>query len=390
MTDGPADVAGQVDALYAGPPEVFTLGRAALAKALKAAGDKAAAAEVAGLRKPTTAAWAVNRLVQAGDESVAGALAAAAGVRAAQRRALTGPDAGEGAAGVALRRATGDFRAAVRQAVHAARALIGPAASPSVLDRVAATLQAAATSEAALEAVRSGRLVRDLDPTGLGDVAGLELVGAVPVTRARTRTGSRGGPEAGRGGATPPRDGAESGSREVGAGARAGQRSVDETLAEEGHAETLGDEGAGRDADENADENADDLERLRAEAGLAAAESERLAGLATAKRRAAREAAFQADAASQVAANAAHRAETAERVATEAARRAAKTAADAAEARQRADHAAVAAEAAHAEAASAAETADDAEQEADDARQAAAAARADAEATARRGPRALQ
>ncbi len=42
-----------VDPLYAGRPEEFVAARNALAKALRASGDKAAAAEVAKLRRPT-------------------------------------------------------------------------------------------------------------------------------------------------------------------------------------------------------------------------------------------------------------------------------------------------------------------------------------------------
>ena len=52
----------QLDELYAGPADEFVAARDELAKGLKKAGDKDAAAEVKALRRPTAAAALVNRL----------------------------------------------------------------------------------------------------------------------------------------------------------------------------------------------------------------------------------------------------------------------------------------------------------------------------------------
>ena len=59
--------------LYGSDPEGFTERRAALAAQARAAGDRPAAKEIAGLRKPTRPAWMINQLVRA-DPGVAGRL----------------------------------------------------------------------------------------------------------------------------------------------------------------------------------------------------------------------------------------------------------------------------------------------------------------------------
>ena len=53
-----------VDELYGLPLDEFVPARNALARELKGAGEPAEAAEVAALRKPSVAAWAVNQLVR--------------------------------------------------------------------------------------------------------------------------------------------------------------------------------------------------------------------------------------------------------------------------------------------------------------------------------------
>ena len=70
------------DALYAGPLGEFTPTRDARAKELKA--DKALAAAVKGLRKPSLAAWVVNLLVRREAEQVAQVLTVGEALREAQ------------------------------------------------------------------------------------------------------------------------------------------------------------------------------------------------------------------------------------------------------------------------------------------------------------------
>ncbi|MER5812220.1 hypothetical protein ABT143_29245 [Streptomyces sp. NPDC002033] len=59
-----------VDALYADPPDGFTAARDAAVARAKADGDTATAKRVAGLRRPTLAAWVSNTLVRAQPEEV--------------------------------------------------------------------------------------------------------------------------------------------------------------------------------------------------------------------------------------------------------------------------------------------------------------------------------
>ena len=66
-------LAEATDELYGSDPEGFTERRAALAAQARAAGDRPAAKQIAGLRKPTRPAWIINQLVR-GDHGVAARL----------------------------------------------------------------------------------------------------------------------------------------------------------------------------------------------------------------------------------------------------------------------------------------------------------------------------
>ena len=76
--------------LYGSDPEGFTERRAALAAEARAAGDRPAAKEIAGLRKPTRPAWMINQLVRA-DPGVADRLAGLGDELRAAAAALDGP-----------------------------------------------------------------------------------------------------------------------------------------------------------------------------------------------------------------------------------------------------------------------------------------------------------
>jgi hypothetical protein len=143
-----------VDDLYALPPAEFTAARDTLAKRLRAEGDKAAAAEVKALRRPTVAAWAVNQVARDQPALVDAVVAAGRDLVAAQETLLGGGGRDE------LRAAMAARRDAVAAATRAALALAGEAHR----DAIHATFDAAATEDGAGEAVRSGRLTRELDP----------------------------------------------------------------------------------------------------------------------------------------------------------------------------------------------------------------------------------
>jgi len=83
-------LAAAVAELYGAAPEGFTERRAELAAAARDAGDRAAAKAIGALRRPTRAAWVVNRLART-DPSAPGKLAELAGALRAAQEAKHGP-----------------------------------------------------------------------------------------------------------------------------------------------------------------------------------------------------------------------------------------------------------------------------------------------------------
>ena len=155
----------QVDDLYGLPLDRFVPERGKLARELRAAGNRDEAAQVAKLRKPSFAAWAVNQLVRTQRRAVRNLFEAGDELRAAHSALLDG--SGEGGA---LRAAAERERAAVGSLVDAARGLLsseGHELGTAVIDRVADTLHAAALDDEGREQVRAGRLERELRHVGL-------------------------------------------------------------------------------------------------------------------------------------------------------------------------------------------------------------------------------
>jgi hypothetical protein len=160
-----------IDDLYGTALDRFVPERTELAKALRKDGRRDEAAEVAALRKPSVAAWAVNQLVRTQSRSVQDLFDAGDALRDAHERVASGQgDAQE------LRKATQDERGAVDTLVQAARGLLtsdGDELSPAVIERVAETLSAAALDPEARAQVSEGRLERELRHVGLGFLGGL-------------------------------------------------------------------------------------------------------------------------------------------------------------------------------------------------------------------------
>lgn len=148
-----------IDALYAGPPGEFTGARDALAKRLRADGRREEAERVRGLRRPTSLAADLNRLVRDSPERIAAVLAAEERLRAAQGRML----AGDGGAD--------ELRAAEADEAQAIAALSGGHA-------VHAALRLAARSERHRESLRLGRLSQDPVPDDAS--SGLFALGPAP------------------------------------------------------------------------------------------------------------------------------------------------------------------------------------------------------------------
>ena len=158
--------------LYGLPLEEFTPARDALAKELKAAGRRDEAAEVKSLRKPSVAAWALNRAARDHPDAVERLRAAGADLRAAQEAVLRGdapaPPGMSGDAG-RLRDAGRALAEEVDQAAGlAADALraAGRPASAAQQEKIVATLRTAAVDDEAGDVLARGVLVEELEPTG--------------------------------------------------------------------------------------------------------------------------------------------------------------------------------------------------------------------------------
>lgn len=157
-------------ALFALPPEEFVAARDALAKRLRAEGDRDGAQAVRGLRRPTVPAWAVNQLARSQPDEVDVLVEAGERVRLAQAEALSG----RGAAG--LREASAQRRAVVeRLADRAARILVEGGRDPEPhRSAIVSTLEAATLDDEAAGAVRAGTLSAQLvPPSGLDNMTAL-------------------------------------------------------------------------------------------------------------------------------------------------------------------------------------------------------------------------
>jgi hypothetical protein len=158
--------------LYGLPLEEFTPARDALAKELKAAGRKDEAAEVKALRKPSVAAWALNRVARDHPDAVEALRAAGAALRAAQDAVLSGDTpAPPGMSGDAsrLRDAGRDVAGEVERVTGLAADVLRAAGRPASVaqqEKIVATLRTAAVDDAAGDALARGVLVEELESTG--------------------------------------------------------------------------------------------------------------------------------------------------------------------------------------------------------------------------------
>lgn len=152
------------DELFDLPPDEFITARDALAKRLKAEGDKDGASTVKGLRRPTVAAWAVNQVARssAGRKDIAALLQVGDRLRDAHDALL------EGKGDAAIREATAKRRQLVAKLTKAAVAELG-AGGEAQRDAISHTFDAAVADPEAGLAVRAGRLSKELEaPSGFG------------------------------------------------------------------------------------------------------------------------------------------------------------------------------------------------------------------------------
>lgn len=177
-----------MDELYGLPLDRFTPERNALARELRNGGERERGAEVAALRKPSVAAWAVNQLVRTQKSAIGELFEAGDGLRHAHDEVLAGR--GDGGS---LRVAVERERQAVESLIQSAGGLLsadGHELSPTIVDRVADTLHAAALDDDARVQVSDGRLERELRHVGLGMAAAGGTPATAP-TRRPPRAASR-------------------------------------------------------------------------------------------------------------------------------------------------------------------------------------------------------
>ncbi|HUN30894.1 MAG TPA: hypothetical protein VMU95_02655 [Trebonia sp.] len=150
--------------LYSAPPQEFTQRRKDLAAAARAAGDRETAQQITALRKPTRAAWIVNRLARAEPGTAASLADLAAGLRAAT-------DARDGRR---LRDLSARRRALIDSLTDQALSLADLADPPPALrEEVTATLAAALADPEVAGQLAAGTLTRAATWSGFGLAADL-------------------------------------------------------------------------------------------------------------------------------------------------------------------------------------------------------------------------
>jgi hypothetical protein len=160
----------RLDELYREHPDGFVAGRNGLAKELRAAGAREEAERVKKLRRPSAAAWLINRAALTAPKLLAEFAEASQELEQAQARALEGGD--DGAAG--WRAAAERERAAAADVLETAKraaAEAGHKAGQRALELVDETLRAAAADRELRKRVLSGRVEREQTAATLGTPA---------------------------------------------------------------------------------------------------------------------------------------------------------------------------------------------------------------------------
>jgi len=152
-----------IDQLYGAGLDAFVAERRRLVDEARGAGDRDAARAIAGLRKPTVAAWVLNQLSRRHRRDVDLILDAGQRLRDAQAGLL----AGEEPAGFEDARKT-ELESLRRLKAHAERLMSSERGqtSAAVLRQVEESLRAAAVSESGRELLARGRFVEPIRAEG--------------------------------------------------------------------------------------------------------------------------------------------------------------------------------------------------------------------------------
>jgi hypothetical protein len=155
--------------LYDAAPEDFVAERKRLAKELKAEGRADDAAHLTKVRKPTVAAWALNRLARDQRRDVDLLLDSGHRLRQAQAGVLRG-DARE-----AFEQAKRTERETIARLVGGAEQLLAErgGVSAAILAQITASLHAAAVSERGRELLAAGQFTEPITLEGFDAVVGL-------------------------------------------------------------------------------------------------------------------------------------------------------------------------------------------------------------------------
>lgn len=160
----------RLDALYREPPEEFVAARDRLAKDLRAAGDRDEADRVKKLRRPSVAAWLINRTALSSPEPLQEFAEASRRLEEAQGRALEGQEeaVAEWRDAAASER---DANAAVIEAAASLAREAGHSVNRRALELAGETLRAAAGDPDLRDRVLRGRLEREQSAPTLGTPA---------------------------------------------------------------------------------------------------------------------------------------------------------------------------------------------------------------------------
>jgi hypothetical protein len=188
------DVEERIDELYGLPLEQFIAEREVLVKELRAGGRRDEAIRVAGLNKPSVAAWAVNQVVRSQGKAARALWEAGDAVLDVQAQVMRGE-----ASGGDLRAAVDRERAALGPLADAARGLVtgnGRFLGDPNVQAVTETLHAAAVDLEARATVAAGRAIRPLQVSGIGQSAPVAATGSGQAPAAATPAPARTTPRA--------------------------------------------------------------------------------------------------------------------------------------------------------------------------------------------------
>jgi hypothetical protein len=172
----------ELDSLFAASLDDFVSERDALAKRLRADGDREAADRVKALRKPSVAVWAVNQLARRHQKDYRALLDAGDRLREAQEQVLGGESP------ATLQEAADAERKLVDGLTEKGRAVLevaGHSPTEAMVRRLNGTLHAAATRPDLREAAENGRLEHEEETSGFG----FELLSGAPPKAPKRKQG---------------------------------------------------------------------------------------------------------------------------------------------------------------------------------------------------------